>query len=41
MIDHVSLKTSNQNASRRAFAYDPHGNNVEAVFHDPSEMKKP
>ena len=24
-----------------AFAYDPDGNNVEAVFHDPSEMKKP
>jgi catechol 2,3-dioxygenase-like lactoylglutathione lyase family enzyme len=23
-----------------AFAYDPDGNNVEAVFHDPSEMKK-
>jgi catechol 2,3-dioxygenase-like lactoylglutathione lyase family enzyme len=23
-----------------AFALDPDGNNVEAVFHDPSEMKK-
>jgi catechol 2,3-dioxygenase-like lactoylglutathione lyase family enzyme len=23
-----------------AFVYDPDGNNVEAVFHDPSEMKK-
>ena len=23
-----------------AFAFDPDGNNVEAVFHDPSEMKK-
>ena len=23
-----------------AFAYDPDGNNVEAVFHDPSEMKR-
>ena len=23
-----------------AFVFDPDGNNVEAVFHDPSEMKK-
>ena len=23
-----------------AFVYDPDGNNVEAVFHDPSEMQK-
>jgi catechol 2,3-dioxygenase-like lactoylglutathione lyase family enzyme len=24
-----------------AFAYDPDGNNVEAVFHDPTQMKTP
>jgi predicted lactoylglutathione lyase len=23
-----------------AFVFDPDGNNVEAVFHDPSELKK-